>query len=184
MIGRDIAGLVVNNVHPGNKRLCIEGLHWRWDGVDFKFLSPAENGEFSQSKTRNNHSCVLRVSSEAGSALLTGDIEKKVEKQLVEKYAGQLSSDVLIVPHHGSNTSSSLSFINSVSPKISVISAGYKNRYKLPANRVVKRYANLDREIIQTADNGAILISLSVDKEVAVELYRQDAQKYWHHIVD
>jgi competence protein ComEC len=186
LIGQDLDELVVNNkylnkVRINNKRACVRGMKWQWDGVNFEFLSPHKNSSFSRSKMRNNRSCVLRLSSLSGSVLLTGDIEKKVEEQLLKQYGKQLFSDILVVPHHGSNTSSSIEFITAVSPNISVISAGYKNRYKLPSYKVINRYKTSNRELIQTANSGAITISLSAKRGIVVERYREKARKYWNH---
>ena len=143
LIGQDIKKLKFTNKQP-----CFFGLEWQWDGVNFKFLSPPMQGSENRIKykvehkeSRNNHSCVLRVSSSFGSILLTGDIENKVERRLLKKYQAQLASDVLIVPHHGSNTSSTMAFIDAVNPKLSIISVGYKNRYHLPNTKVLARYA-------------------------------------------
>ena len=64
--------------------------------------------------------------------LFTGDIEKLAEDYLVQKYHDQLKSDVLIVPHHGSKTSSSPNFIHQIAAKFAIISAGIDNRYHFP----------------------------------------------------
>jgi competence protein ComEC len=179
LIGQDIEDL-----QTGNKQTCVAGVEWHWDGVDFVFLSPEIN-DVSSSKDgkRNNHSCVLQVTSVAGSILLTGDIEKKTEKRLLEKYGQQLASDVFIVPHHGSNTSSSMAFIQAVDSKISLISAGYKNRYRLPDRRVVARYRSDERDFLQTDRSGAITIRLLADTGFTIEKYREKAGRYWHHAV-
>ena len=179
LIGQDI-----ENLQFGNKQLCVAGYKWHWDGVDFVFLSP-ENGDISvtQNGKRNNHSCVLQVISKSGSILFTGDIEKKTELHLLQKYGKQLASDILLVPHHGSNTSSSPGFIQAVNPKISLISVGYKNRYRLPNNRVMIRYDSDNRELVRTDKTGAITIRLTAKTGFNIEKYRENAGKYWHHIV-
>ena len=183
LIGQDIAKLTSDN-----KQLCYSGIEWRWDGVDFKFLSPemdmvSKNGGRKQS--RNNHSCVLHVSSNSGSVLLTGDIENTVEQKLLKKYQNQLASDVLIVPHHGSNTSSIMPFIAAVNPKLSIISAGYNNRYHLPNHRVLKRYSQhhngLNNRVLKTYSSGAIKLILKEGVEIEYQQFRENARKYWHH---
>ena len=179
LIGQDI-----ENLQSGNKQACVAGLEWHWDGVDFAFLSPENNDmSLSQKGKRNNRSCVLQVASKSGSVLLTGDIEKKTERQLLRKYGQQLDSDVFIVPHHGSNTSSSLAFIQAVSPEISLISVGYKNRYRLPNHKVVARYSSDQRELMRTDESGAITIRLVAEAGFTIEKYREKTGKYWHHIV-
>jgi len=192
LYGQDIDALSINSRQikgknikgfPAEKHLCVEGMRWHWDGVDFVFWSPAEKADNLPAKHRNNHSCVLRVSSALGSVLFTGDIEAKVERQLVEKYGNDLASDILIVPHHGSNTSSSNNFISAVNSKIALISVAYKNRYRLPSSKVLKRYEDMDIDVLQTADSGAITINYLADngKNPAVMLYRRESSRYWHH---
>jgi competence protein ComEC len=182
VIGQDIENLVTGNKRENAKQHCEQGIQWQWDGVDFEFISPdIKNISQLQAEKRNNRSCVLRVSSQSGSVLFTGDIEKKIEYQLLKKYADKLPSDILIVPHHASNTSSSQEFIQAVKPKISVISVGYRNRYMLPSSRVISRYEALNRELIQTDKSGAVTIRMSLIDGILVEQYREKARKYWHH---
>jgi len=179
LLGQDI-----ENLHADKKQPCLAGLNWHWDGVDFLFLSPESESLPSSGKARrNNHSCVLRVSSSAGSVLFTGDIEKEIELQLLEKYGEQLASDILMVPHHGSKTSSSAGFIQAVNPEISLISVGYRNRYRLPSTRVLARYAAAGRAFLQTSSSGAISIKLISRRGMHIERYREKAGKYWHHVV-
>jgi len=179
VIGRDI-----ENLRAGKKQLCVAGFNWHWDGVDFVFLSPeSESLQSSGKARRNNHSCVLRVSSSAGSVLFTGDIEKELELQLLEKDAEKLASDILMMPHHGSKTSSSAEFVQAVNPEISLISVGYRNRYRLPNTRVLARYAAAGRAFLQTSSSGAISIKLTSRRGMQIERYREKAGKYWHHVV-
>jgi len=194
LYGQDLESLVpagglnsrnIKNL-PAVKHLCVQGLRWRWDGVDFVFLSPAAGADKVSVKRRNNRSCVLRVSSEAGSVLLTGDIEEKVEHKLVEKFADRLRSDVLVVPHHGSNTSSSENFISKIKPELAVISVAYKNRYGLPSNKILDRYNSMNIDVLQTADSGAITINYLHDNAGKIEptSYRKQRSRYWHHKLD
>ena len=125
---------------------------------------------------------MLQVSSTSGSVLFTGDIEKKTEKRLLDKYGRQLASDVLLVPHHGSDTSSSVAFIHAVNPVLSVISVGYKNRYRLPNDRVTRRYDLANRERLQTDKIGALTIKMTAEPGLIIEKYREKAGRYWHHI--
>ncbi len=185
LYGQDLETLTIKTPVP-QKNECVEGLQWHWDGVDFLFLSPPVDNERLSVKHRNNHSCVLRISSAAGSVLLTGDIEARVEVRLVKKYGDLLASDVLVVPHHGSNTSSSKRFIATVNAKISVISAAYKNRYRLPSTKVLARYEKMKMPVIQTADSGAITIRFMADnhEDLIISRYRQQKSRYWHHQPD
>ena len=176
LVGQDIDPLQAQN-----KQICQQGQAWQWDGVRFEFLSPKMNKSQFNDKKRNDRSCVLQVSSRFGSVLLTGDIERNAERVLLEQYSNRLSSDVLVVPHHGSNTSSSLDFIRAVNPKISLISAGYNNRYKLPASKVVARYDSENKKTLITAKSGAIAVALTETNFLHIEQYRDKNAKYWHH---
>ncbi|MFV2004184.1 MAG: DNA internalization-related competence protein ComEC/Rec2 [Gammaproteobacteria bacterium] len=178
----DVIGQHIDGIDAANKQGCFEGMKWQWDGVNFEFLSPLKGDAalFSDDK-RNNQSCVLHVSSKAGVVLFTGDIEKKVERQLLSRRENQLAADVLIVPHHGSKTSSSPDFINAVNAKYSLFSVGYKNRYKLPNHKIVSRYQVLESELLRTDKSGAITIQLTESDGLLIEKYREKAMKYWHH---
>ena len=178
-----LMGQDIDNIRAVDKQACSAGMSWQWDGVNFVFLSPAVTDvRLSKNGKRNNHSCVLRVSSKSGSVLFTGDIEKESEIKLLESFGKGLASDVLVVPHHGSNTSSSAAFISAVKPEISIISVGYKNRYRLPDRRVRERYRTMDIKLLQTDETGAITIKLAQAPGFTVEKYRVKAAKYWHHM--
>ncbi len=176
LVGQDIEQL-----HAQNKQICQQGQAWQWDDVSFTILSPNMNkSDFNHNK-RNDRSCVLQVKSRFGSVLLTGDIEKSAERALLNDYEDKLSSHILVVPHHGSNTSSSIDFIRAVNPKISLISVGYKNRYKLPASKVVTRYDSENLKMLSTAKSGAITIFVTESNPLLIEQYRNNNAKYWHH---
>lgn len=130
---------------------CQRGQEWHWDAVKFEVLSPLSG--FNDS---NNQSCVIRLSSQYGTALLTGDISASVERRLTKQTS--LAADWLLVPHHGSKSSSHQSFINAVSADTAVITSGYKNRYRLPAPEVVARYqaSEPSMRLYNTATDGAI----------------------------
>ena len=181
LIGQDIESLVTSK-----KQACLAGAQWHWDGIDFVFLSPATAGisnNHSPAKhvKRNNQSCVLKVSSAVGSVLFTGDIEKRTEQQLLIHYGRQLDSDILIVPHHGSKTSSIAAFISAVDPEISIFSVGYKNKFKFPNNKVLARYELRGGTLLQTDKSGALSINLTRKTGLVIEKYREKARKYWHH---
>jgi len=184
LIGQDIEKLVTSKKQP-----CVEGDKWQWDGVDFVFLSPvtaglSQDNSSAKRNKRNNRSCVLQVSSKAGSVLFTGDIEKETEQQLLIRYGRQLDSDILIVPHHGSKTSSTAAFIKAVDPEISIFSVGYKNKFKFPNSKVMARYVALGGTLLQTDKNGALSISLTGKTGLVIEKHREKARKYWHYIGD
>ncbi len=180
VIGQHIEALVANKKLP-----CVTGNKWQWDGVDFVFLSPATASMANvKRKLRNNQSCVLRVSGRAGSVLFSGDIEKATEQQLLNRYGKKLGADVLIVPHHGSKTSSTAEFIQAVDPEISIFSVGYKNKHKHPEKKVLARYKEQGGTLLQTDKSGAITISLTRKAGKTIEKYRETARRYWHHSAD
>jgi beta-lactamase superfamily II metal-dependent hydrolase len=120
--------------------------------VSLKVLNPPE-GELS--KAENDNSLVLLLTYGKERFLLTGDIEKKPEQELVEKYKDGLEAEVLKVPHHGSNTSSSEAFIEAVKPHYSVVSTDGK-KYGLPKKEVLERYQKAGAEVLRTDEKGDI----------------------------
>ncbi|TAN46927.1 MAG: DNA internalization-related competence protein ComEC/Rec2 [Methylococcaceae bacterium] len=154
--------------------LCQAGQHWQWDGVAFAMLSPwdAEGSE-------NDRSCVLKITGRHGSALLTGDIEASSEARLVQSYGAQLVSTVLVVPHHGSNTSSSEAFLRAVAPRYALFPVGYHNRFGFPHPAVLQRYQNLGVQIEQTSRSGALTLNFA-PPGISLERYRDRAGRYWN----
>jgi competence protein ComEC len=88
------------------------------------------------------------------SLLLTGDIEKRTENKILQEFPQALASDVIIAPHHGSKTSSSEAFIQTVHPTWVVYATGYRNRFHFPNNEVVERYQAMQTQSIDTALDG------------------------------
>jgi competence protein ComEC len=101
---------------------------------------------------------VLRLNYKNISFLFPGDIEKETEYRLVNLPFLE-PVDVLLVPHHGSRTSSSLEFLNRLRPRIAVFSVGFENPFRLPSGQVLKRYQALGAKIYRTDQHGAITIS-------------------------
>jgi competence protein ComEC len=124
---------------------------WQWDGVMFEFLGIA-----LKNSSKNNQSCVLKISTPQQSILLTGDIERQAEYQLIYQHQKKLRASVLLVPHHGSLTSSSLWFLDMVKPKLAVLSVALKNRYHLPHPEVLKRYEKMAIPYMSTAHDKMI----------------------------
>src|SRR5687768_6578003 len=145
---------------------CAAGARWEWDGVRFEFLHPPSGWE---NVRRNNQSCVLRIEAAGAAMLLTGDIERAAESAL----AGEaLRSDVLLVPHHGSRTSSSDEFIAAVAPRWAVVPAGYRNRFGHPAREVLARYEGAGVRLLRTDLDGAVSVILGQELQVAAERAR------------
>ncbi|WP_297808196.1 DNA internalization-related competence protein ComEC/Rec2 [uncultured Methylophaga sp.] len=134
-------------------RICEAGQQWQWDGVQFDILLPGSN----QSGSDNDRSCVLQVRADNIDVLLPGDIEKDSEQRLLRSYGSKLNSDILVVPHHGSATSSGMDFIQAVDPHYALFAVGYRNRYQFPKKRVVARYQQQGSVIMRTDYDGALL---------------------------
>ena len=157
---------------------CSAGQRWTWDGVDFAVLRPLVD-DYDRPLKSNAMSCVLRVSGGGRSALLVGDIERDQEAQLVAAQGDALRSDVLVVPHHGSRTSSSRAFIEAVQPKIAVFQAGYRNRFGHPAPDVVERYRSRGAAIVASPACGAWQWLAAGPAEGRCE--RDTGRRYWHY---
>lgn len=120
----------------------------------------------------NNNSLVLKFNIYNTNILFTGDIEKEAEGSLVKKYKNELESDIIMVPHHGSKTSSTYSFLKEVKPKISVISCGKDNLFKHPNDEVLKRYEKVNSKIYRTDKNGLISFKIFKNKKVKIETFK------------
>ncbi|MDO9313531.1 MAG: DNA internalization-related competence protein ComEC/Rec2 [Burkholderiaceae bacterium] len=163
-----------------NQHRCAAGQHWEWDGVRFEMLHPGTDVDTPASRP-NTLSCVLRVQGAGASALLTGDIERDQEIRLLREHRDALSSDVLLVPHHGSKTSSSAAFLDAVSPRVAVFQAGHLNRYGHPAADVLARYRQRGIAIADSPNCGAwTWHSASRDVRPSGGCERADARRYWH----
>ncbi|HEX6320656.1 MAG TPA: DNA internalization-related competence protein ComEC/Rec2 [Burkholderiales bacterium] len=156
-------------------RRCAAGTRWEWDGVRFEFLHPATGAADAR---RNNQSCVLRVAAQGGSMLLTGDIERAVELQLIEKSP---KADVMLVPHHGSRTSSSAEFIAAVAPRWAVVAAGYRSRFGHPSKEVLQRYRTAGAAVMRTDLDGAVHVLLE-PQGPRVIAERRRAPRYWRRV--
>jgi competence protein ComEC len=163
------------NLH-GAVAACELGQRWVWDEVSFEMLHPPPDWSGSE----NNRSCVLRIHNSGGSVLLTADIESQAERYLVDYRGAGLHSDILLIPHHGSQTSSTQAFLNAVNPRVGLVSAGYRNRFRFPAHAVIERYKSQGIRVLDTVSHGAIRVRVLPDTGSIVESgYRQAAQRYW-----
>ena len=185
---------------PAHQR-CDAGQRWDWDGVRFEMLHPLpdEHPPPGLLPARPNAlSCVLKVSDAYGrSLLLTGDIEAAQEAALVARAGPRpgagwgevsdaapagvrtvspLASEVLLVPHHGSRTSSSPGFLEAVAPRVALVQAAYRSRFGHPAPDVVARYEERGIEVLRTDRCGAW--SWRSDQDQG-RCERQTRPRYW-----
>lgn len=155
---------------------CVAGQAWQWNGVRFRVLSPTADQPAGKG---NDRSCVLLVEGRGGRLLLTGDISTKMESQVIAALGAGVPP-VLLVPHHGSKSSSSADFIAAVRPPLAVVSAGWRNRFGHPRPEVLARYADAHVPMFNTATQGAIPLDFPADAGVRRELgWRQRQPRYW-----
>lgn len=163
----------------GRLQPCEAGQRWTWDGVEFEILHPQPGASASRVRP-NARSCVLRVRSggpRPAAALLTGDLEASQEHALLA--SASVQADWLLVPHHGSRTSSSQAFLEAVVPRVAVAQAGYRNRFGHPAAEVTARYQALGVSLVTTPACGAA--TWRSQEPGAIACLREQQRRYWHH---
>lgn len=133
---------------------------WTWDGVQFRFLGLAEPGPRGST---NDRSCVLLIDGHHR-VLLPGDIEAGQELHLAETYADALQADVMLSPHHGSNTSSDPRFLERVQPSYVVHTVGRGNRWKFPHAAVLQRYDAVGSRQFRSDRDGSVSFVSSVER--------------------
>jgi competence protein ComEC len=126
-------------------------------GAVLYFLNDEEINNLNNEST-NDRSAVFKLVYGRKSFLFTGDVEKGGEAYYSEKYKNFLDSDVLKVSHHGSKTSSTEVFLNYVTPEISLVSAGFKNKFGHPADVILERLRSSGSLILRTDIEKAILL--------------------------
>lgn len=171
----DISSSVPGKIRNFRASRCRAGDHWDWDGVRFTILYPATAEDLSG----NDLSCVLQVRAGNHSLLLTGDIERPAEERLVSRYGVGLKSEVLVAPHHGSDTSSSPSFIAAVQPRYVLFPVGYRNRYNFPKKDIISRYQANGAVPLDTASSGAIEVQFN-ERGVEITRARQRLHRFWN----
>jgi len=164
---------------------CVAGQGWEWDGVRFEMLHPLPGAAALAAKP-NAVSCVLRVQGQASSLLLAGDIEAAQEAALLERVdrGAALRSELLIVPHHGSRTSSTAAFLDAVAPRVAVVQAAYRSRFGHPAPDVLERYTARGIEVVRSDACGAWTLPGAAEAAQAAPpavCERRAARRYWHH---
>lgn len=177
-----LAGIDVGDVLAGEplsghpSRPCLAGDQWVADGVRFRILHPPVDSDY----VGNNTSCVLLLEVGARHVLLTGDIEHPVEALLLQEQSLP-AVDVLVVPHHGSNTSSSAPFVHALAPNVAIVSAGFGNRWGFPKNSVVDRWRAVGAKVVTTARAGAVSLQLC-EREPSLDIHRHRAEqrRIWH----
>ncbi|MGF6814053.1 competence protein ComEC [Paraburkholderia atlantica] len=201
-----VAGLAPDNSlwpqakQHGTRTLpCVAGQRWQWDGVEFAVLWPDAGALTGKA---NEHCCVLRVSTlsatNAGgaaalaganaprvAALLSADIEAPTERALLARDRKILRAQVLMVPHHGSKTSSTEPFLDSIDPSIALFQVGYENRFHHPDAGVFARYVARHIELARSDRDGAVRVDVDPGARgeegavLTLERYRDMHRRYW-----
>lgn len=156
---------------------CLAGQQWQWSGVQFAMLYPFAP-EVERPKKANHSSCVLRIEAAGRSILLTADIEAPDEKALLERDPDILTADVLLVPHHGSRTSSTAEFLDAVRPTAAIVPVGYRNRFRHPAPAVLEGYESRKIELWRSDRDGAVRLQLR-GAGPQLSAWRQERRRYW-----
>lgn len=147
-------------------------MHLWWQGLRLKVLWPTSQVY----RAYNPHSCVVEVSDKKHRVLLTGDIDLLAEYQL-QRHLRKV--DLLIVPHHGSNTSSSLRFVEHTSPKVAIASVSSSGKWHLPAQNVRSRYEQNGASWLDTGQHGRIVVRF-FDQSMQVSPYRDRQSDAWY----
>jgi competence protein ComEC len=163
-------------LRPSSTR-CAAGQRWLWDAVSFELLHPRA-ADYEAAGKSNALSCVLRISNGRQAALLAGDVEARQELQMVDARA-PLQADLLLVPHHGSKSSSSAEFLAAVDPAFAIVQAGYRNRFGHPAPGVLDRYHGRSIQVIDSPHCGAAQWRSWQPAQVTCQ--RDLQPRYWRH---
>ncbi len=156
---------------------CAAGQQWQWDKVKFEILYPGKDRI-----DERNVGCVLKVTSATGSSvLLTADISRAMEEELIDTRPQDLAANVLVVPHHGSATSSSTGFIQQVHPQLAIISAGYKNAFRHPRPEIVARYRDRTIPVLNTTWTGGIEVFSTNHSSVEWRTFRESHRRVWQN---
>lgn len=152
---------------------CRRGERWRWDGIEFRVLHPPPGFEGSD----NDRSCALMVSGSGGRALLLADPESAGEEALVSQ---GLKADVVLLPHHGSGSSSGPDLVRAVTARLGIASAGFGNNWDMPAAEVVARWRAAGTTVLSTAASGAVTVRFAPGRQpIAVQTERGGSRRWW-----
>lgn len=153
---------------------CAAGRRWQWDGVWFEYLHPHAGFPY----LGNESSCVLRIATRHGAALLTGDIGQVIEEALVRRQRPSLQAEVVVAPHHGSGGSSLPMFVAATRARLVLVSAGHGNRFGHPRPEVVERWRGAGAEVLATPASGAVRVWLG-ERGLQVRERRSWRRRVW-----
>jgi len=172
-VGRILSGESLTTVES---TACRSGQRWMRDGIEFRVLHPPHVSNFEG----NDRSCVVLIEAGRYRILLSGDIERPAEYRLVRERLLP-PADVVLVPHHGSRTSSSMPFVQALSPSVAIVSAAFGNHWGFPKEDIVARWEAVGAEVLNTATSGAIGLRMCADSGLeSITQYRVENRRIWH----
>ncbi len=169
------SGKALDDLGSGRAERCSAGTRWTWDGVDFEWLHPAS----PMLPRDNDRSCVLLVRAGDEALLLTGDIQHDAETEMLGRGL-PVGITAVVVPHHGSRTSSGQGLVDAIRPRWALVPAGYRNRWGFPASSVVERWSQSGANMLNTATSGAIEFDLGSGEAMSTPVeWRRTALRPW-----
>ncbi|NVK86902.1 MAG: DNA internalization-related competence protein ComEC/Rec2 [Gammaproteobacteria bacterium] len=153
----------------------------RWQIDQLQLMAFSSDPVRSKSLSANDQSCLLLLEFNGVRFLFSGDIERAAELELLSNRAADLAADVLWVPHHGSQTSSSWSFIAAVNPKLAIVSSGFLNRFGHPHPSVIERYRAFNVQLETTAETGMLQVQVDASQALRLQRFREVDHHFWNH---
>ena len=173
------AAMPVRRIQPApgsgaaSRESCRRGDAWRWEGVEFRVLNPPAGF----TGTDNDLSCAILVSGPGGRALLLADPESAAEAQLATR---DVAADLVLLPHHGSRSSSGAQLLSATGARYGIASAGFGNRWGMPDAGVVARWRGAGATVLQTASEGAVRARFPAsDGPIEIVTARRVAPRWW-----
>jgi len=126
---------------------------------------------------RNDLGLVCLLCSGERSILMPADIEKRRERCLIQR--GMIGPvDVMVVPHHGSASSSSEAFLKAMEPEAAIFSYGEMNAFGFPSPGIRGRYQAVGARIYETPKDGTITISIKTNGDLVIHSYTGKDSEY------
>jgi competence protein ComEC len=157
---------------------CLTSLNWDWPNNEFQILHPSGGLPY----LGNDSSCVISAGVGSNRVLLSGDISSRVENRLILN--GLPTHRVVLVPHHGSTSSSSNAFINQLQPEVAIATAGLGNRFGFPRDEISHRYRSQGTRFWATGDCGALRLALYPDGSLQASSARRQRDRIWRWPAD
>lgn len=165
--------MLIDEIWGDGGQDCERGLRWGADGVAIRSVPVGVMPAWGD----NDRSCVILVEVAHRKVLLAGDIEAPAERALLASWPAEQPVDVIAIPHHGSQSSSTLEFVRAMSPKIALVSAGRFNRWNFPRELVVDRWRSVGTLVLSTSGSGAVRLGLP---EMSLE---RPVRRPWHVVM-